>query len=153
MSKRQFQTYKLYKFRIHPSIHPSLTHTSSCSSLSSTRRLRWKARFLESESRSSGGDSPPSSHCRSRTFSWLWVTCGQQIKERVNKLSQFLSLEILNVLFSIIPPECETRWLPSCQNPASGSSRCTLPFPRTVNEQRIESCERMWKSSKKYMKR
>lgn len=50
------------------------TCTSSWSSLSSTRRLRWKAMFLEKESRSSGGRSPPSSHCRSTTFSWLWVT-------------------------------------------------------------------------------
>lgn len=48
--------------------------TSSCVSLSSTRCLRWKARFLERLSRSSGGISPLSNHCRSTTFSWLWVT-------------------------------------------------------------------------------
>lgn len=51
-----------------------VAHTSSWSSRSSTSRLRWNAMLLEKESRSSGGGSPPSSHCRSRTFSWLWVT-------------------------------------------------------------------------------
>lgn len=42
------------------------------------------------------------------------------------------------------PPGCETRWLPWCQNLASGSSRCTPPFPHTVNEERIKSCECDW---------
>ena len=48
--------------------------TSNCVSRSSTRRLRWKARLRVRPSRSSVGSSPPSSHCRSTTFSWLCVT-------------------------------------------------------------------------------
>lgn len=33
--------------------------------------------FLERASSSSGATSGSSSHCRSNTFSWLWVTCGR----------------------------------------------------------------------------
>lgn len=32
--------------------------------------------FLERASSSSGATSGTSNHCRSNTFSWLWVTCG-----------------------------------------------------------------------------
>lgn len=48
--------------------------TSEHSSRSSMSLRRWKAMVRDSVSRSSGGRSPTSSHCMSRTFSWLWVT-------------------------------------------------------------------------------
>lgn len=49
-------------------------HTSVHSSLSSMSLLRWKTIFLERDSSSSGAISGSSSHCKSKTFSWLWVT-------------------------------------------------------------------------------
>lgn len=46
-------------------------HTSVHSSLSSMSLLRWKTIFLERDSSSSGAISGSSSHCKSKTFSWL----------------------------------------------------------------------------------
>ena len=34
--------------------------------------------FLDRASSSSGATSGSSNHCRSNTFSWLWVTCGHR---------------------------------------------------------------------------
>lgn len=61
-----------------PHCQPQLSpkHTSVHSSLSSMSLRRWNTMFLERASSSSGATSGNSSHCRSNTFSWLWVTCG-----------------------------------------------------------------------------
>lgn len=51
--------------------------TSAESSRSSMSLRRWKAIVRDKGSSCSTGISPSSSHWRSRTFSWLWVTCSQ----------------------------------------------------------------------------
>lgn len=66
-----------------PSGQPQLPHrhTSVHSSRSSMSLRRWNTMFLERASSSSGATSGNSSHCRSNTFSWLWVTCGNMVQD------------------------------------------------------------------------
>lgn len=141
-------------------IYSTNTHTltSSCVSLSSTRCLRWKARFLERLSRSSGGISPLSNHCRSTTFSWLWVTYKHK-HYIINTLNLSLfrggSLDskrgVRGRLFGLansggdLPLGCEMQWQLWCQNPESGYARCTLPSSHTKNKRAKKDKDNFWR--------
>lgn len=81
--KSNAQTRQEKEWSLHLLLHMSLIwershHTSVHSSLSSMSLLRWKTIFLERDSSSSGAISGSSSHCKSKTFSWLWVTWEQK---------------------------------------------------------------------------